>query len=426
MKNILTDINLYQNAVSNAVLNPAVDLPLSGKVGQVIVLTVDSNQNPRKGITATLMLCTTEYTGAANADAAASSWIAVGYLSVAEARTYNEDGTTEDAGKLGGIIPGKGLKISAEGVVDVVNDEMIAGAAKKLAETITLKVQDAGTKIDTTTQKKVTDGTTANAQLFDGSIETNLNSELNGDGTHQSYTISLKTTDLFEQKLDQIEMNEDDIATLKARVDNLSSIRFETKYTTLADLEAATDKSENCIYLIPLEKQDEDGHNIYEEYVFISEKDAEGNITSNGKLELIGTTRADLDGYLKKDTAVEFIEAAATANLATKDSIETVFGKIQKIFSQLLEKSYYTYTNGIINLALVDGTTSYLGTLTIAADSDLTMCQAWTSEGGTMTEAVIETKYTTAADGSKTYTFTSVGAAAIVTYTIRKEETLLS
>lgn len=43
MKNILTDINLYQNAVSNAVLNPAVDLPLSGKIGQVIVLTADSN-----------------------------------------------------------------------------------------------------------------------------------------------------------------------------------------------------------------------------------------------------------------------------------------------------------------------------------------------------------------------------------------------
>lgn len=423
MKNILTNINLYQNAVYNAVLNPEAQLPASGKIGQVVVLTAESTQNPQQGVAATLMLCVANYTAA---DTAADKWTAVGYLSVAEARTYNKDGTAKDTGKLGGIIPGKGLSISAEGVVDVINDEMIAGSAKKLAETINVTVQDTGTKIDTTTHKKAADGTTANAQLFNGTLETNFNSELNGDGAHQAYTISLKTTDLFEQKLDQIEINEDDIATLKTRIDNLSSIRFDTTYTTIADLEAAPNKSENCIYLIPLEKQDADGHNIFEEYVFISTRDAQGHITSNGKLELIGTTRADLDGYLKKDTAIDFEEAAATANLETKDSIETAFGKIQKIFSQLLEKKYYTYTTGSLKLEAEASTTTYTGTLSVAANEELTIAQAWTTDSGNMYEAIVETKYTTNADGVKIYTFSSAGAQATITYTIRKEENLLS
>lgn len=214
--NFLTNINLHQNQLLNALLQPLAADPANAKQGQVYVKIKDSGDTKD----AALML----YTG--------SQWVEVG-------RVYTLPQASADT--LGGIKIGTGLSIdAATGTVSVSNEGMTA-------RNITVQDGENGENF-------------AGSAAFDGS---------------QDITIKLALTEAFTNKLAQIDINKTGIADLTTRVNGLATIKLQVLTNpdnkTIEELVAADDRKENMIYLFPHEGSQTD--NEYDEYIYISDGD---------------------------------------------------------------------------------------------------------------------------------------------------------
>lgn len=202
---------------------------------------------------------------------------------------------------LGGIKIGTGLKIDDTGAVSVSNEGMAVGSADKLTTARNITVKDADSAYF------------SGSEAFDGSTD---------------ITIALGLTDSFKTKLAAIDTNTTNITDLTSKVNSLATIKLSVltneENKTIEELVPIENRKSNIIYLVP--HGDSETDNAYDEYVYIAETD---------KFELIATTKVDLTGYLKADTAISFLQAETRANLENDDSIQVALGKIQKFFADL-------------------------------------------------------------------------------------------
>lgn len=284
--NFLTNIDLHQNQLLNALLQPLSIDPANAKQGQVYVKIKDSGETKD----AALML----YTG--------SQWVEVG-------RVYILPQATEST--LGGIKIGTGLSMDeATGKVSVSNEGMAVGSANKLTTARNITVQDGESGENF-----------AGSAAFDGSAD---------------ITIKLALTEAFNSKLAQIATNQTDISNLTTKVNGLATIKLQVLVNpdskTIEELVAGEARKENIIYLFP--NADNQTNNFYDEYIYIAAQD---------KFELIGTTKVNLTGYLTEASQITFTEAETLANVASQDTIPVVFGKLAKLFTTLSNIEYYTF-----------------------------------------------------------------------------------
>lgn len=281
--NFLTNIDLHQNQLLNALLQPLSIDPANAKQGQVYVKIKDSGETKD----AALML----YTG--------SQWVEVG-------RVYVLPQATEST--LGGIKIGTGLSMDeATGKVSVSNEGMAVGSANKLTTARNITVQD-GENF-------------AGSAAFDGSTD---------------ITIKLALTEAFNSKLTQIATNQTDISNLTTKINGLATIKLQVLANpdskTIEELVVGEARKENIIYLFP--NADNQTNNFYDEYIYIAAQD---------KFELIGTTKVNLNGYLTEASQITFTEAETLANVASQDTIPVAFGKLAKLFTTLSNIEYYTF-----------------------------------------------------------------------------------
>lgn len=324
----LTNVNLNQNELQNAVIQPLAIAPSNPKLGQIYTDSTNSRIKWWNGV----------------------EWKVVGV--VVESSTANGaikvDGVDmtvytlpkATATVLGGIKLGSGLVATEDGIVsvDVVNNLTTDDATKPLSAAMGKSLKDSINKITTdigdlgggdmmkATYDANGDGVVDDAEKLGGqlpsyyapasSIPTKLSDLTNDEEFIDKSVSNLVNYYLKSETYTQAEVN--------ALIGNLATIQVLIPESGVLP---ATGKS-NIIYLIP--KSTADGEqNTYDEYLW-----------TGTKFERIGDTTIDLSNYLTKtgdasDTTVTFTQAASRINIVTGESMNVILGKVAKYLADL-------------------------------------------------------------------------------------------
>lgn len=313
----LTNIDLNQNQLQNAIIQPLSTAPANPKLGQIYC-----NSTTKK-----IMW----YNG--------SDWKTIGV--VVESSTTNGHITVDGVDMaiytlpiasnttLGGIKIGKGLNITEDGTLNL-------NASAPTWDSITGKpedlVQDANyTHTDnnyTTIEKNKLSGIETGAQK---NVQSDWSSD-SGDSFIKNKPTKLSEFTNDENFIDNTVSNlvnyytKSDVYN-KTEVTNLIG-KISTITITVVDSLPTTGAS-NIIYLVP--KSTEQTNNTYDEYLWVA---------STNKFEKIGDTTIDLSNYLQKtgdgsSVTVAFTSATSRELPDTGESLAIIVGKIIKYFSDL-------------------------------------------------------------------------------------------
>lgn len=324
----LTNVNLNQNELQNAVIQPLAVAPSNPKLGQIYTDSTNSRIKWWNGV----------------------EWKVVGV--VVESSTANGaikvDGVDmtvytlpkATATVLGGIKLGSGLVATEDGIVsvDVVNNLTTDDATKPLSAAMGKSLKDSINKITTdigdlgggdmmkATYDANGDGVVDDAEKLGGqlpsyyapasSIPTKLSDLTNDEEFIDKSVSNLVNYYLKSETYTQAEVN--------ALIGNLATIQVLIPESGVLP---ATGKS-NIIYLIP--KSTADGEqNTYDEYLW-----------TGTKFERIGDTTIDLSNYLTKtgdasNTTVTFTQADSRTNIVTGESMNVILGKVAKYLADL-------------------------------------------------------------------------------------------
>lgn len=123
------------------------------------------------------------------------------------------------------------------------------------------------------------------------------------------------------------------------------------KVESTSDIDVNAEDAEKHIYLVPKEDEEDD---IYDEYIVVDKK-----------LELIGTTKVSLDGYVKKDEFTPIqkkVESVPDGILATLDKIEREGNKVEIVLKKsVLDEESGEYEEGAERIELPIATTEAAG-----------------------------------------------------------------
>ena len=334
----LTNINLNQNELQNAVIQPLAVAPPTPKLGQIYT---DSTNNLIKW-----------WNG--------SAWKTIGV--VVESSTANGsikvDGVEmtvytlpkATATELGGIKLGSGLVATDEGVVsiEVVNNLTTSDPTKPLSAAMGKSLQDSINQIN------------------DSNIPTKLSDLVNDEGFIDNTVSNLANYYLKSETYNQAEVN-----TL---IGNLATIQILIPDSGTLPGSGAS----NTIYLIP-KPESIDDQSIYDEYLW-----------TGSKFEHIGDTTIDLSNYLTKtgdasNTTVSFITASDRTPIVTGESLGILLGKVSKYLADLKSVAFtgsYTdlsdapaqlvkYATGVLPAGSTTASLPFSGTLVDVSLRDL-------------------------------------------------------
>lgn len=327
----LTNIDLNQNQLQNAIIQPLSTAPSNPKLGQIYCNSTTSK----------IMW----YNG--------SAWKVIGII--VESSATNGHITVDGVDMtvytlpiatdttLGGIKVGTGLNITEDGTLNL-------NASAPTWDSITNKpddlVEDANyVHTDnnyTTTEKNKLSGIESGAQK---NVQSDWSST-SGDSFIKNKPTKLSEFTNDENFIDSTVSNLVNYYTktdtyTKTEVTNLIG-QISTITITVVDNLPITGAS-NVIYLVPKSPAQTD--NSYDEYLWVA---------STSKFEKIGDTTIDLSNYLQKtgdgsSVTVAFTSATSRALPATGETLAVIVGKVIKYFSDLktvaFSGSYSDLTN---------------------------------------------------------------------------------
>lgn len=326
----LTNIDLNQNELQNAIVQPLAVAPSNPKLGQIYTNSVNSRimwYNGSEWRTIGVVVESSEINGNIKVDGVEMS---VYELPIATAST------------VGGIKVGSGLKVLADGTLSaqVVDNLTSSDTDKALSAAQGKALNEAINKINTEIGEMAQGDMLKSTYDTDGDGVVDNAAKLGGQAPSyyaKAADMPLKLSDLTndERFIDNTVSNlanyykksetytQDEVNTL---IGNLATIEIQA-----VDNLPASGKS-NVIYLVP--KDSAQTNNAKDEYLW-----------TGTAFEKIGDTEIDLSNYLTKtgnasDTSVTFTQASARANIASDEKMSVLMGKIAKYFADLKDVAF--------------------------------------------------------------------------------------
>lgn len=321
----LTNIDLNQNELQNAIVQPLAVAPSNPKLGQIYTNSVNSRimwYNGSEWQTIGVVVESSEINGNIKVDGVEMS---VYELPIATAST------------VGGIKVGSGLKVLVDGTlsVEVVDNLTSSDTDKALSAAQGKALNEAINKINTEIGEMAQGDMLKSTYDTDGDGVVDNAAKLGGQAPSyyaKAADMPLKLSDLTNDEgfIDNTVSNlanyykksetytQDEVNTL---IGNLATIEIQA-----VDNLPASGKS-NVIYLVP--KDSAQTNNAKDEYLW-----------TGTAFEKIGDTEIDLSNYLTKsgnasDTTVTFTQASTRTNIASDEKMSVLMGKIAKYFADL-------------------------------------------------------------------------------------------
>lgn len=321
----LTNIDLNQNELQNAIVQPLAVAPSNPKLGQIYTNSVNSRimwYNGSEWRTIGVVVESSEINGNIKVDGVEMS---VYELPIATAST------------VGGIKVGSGLKVLADGTlsVEVADNLTSSDTDKALSAAQGKALNEAINKINTEI------GEMAQGDMLKSTYDTD------GDGVVDNAAKLGGQTPSYYAKAEDIPLKLSDLANdenfIDSTVSNLANYYKKTETYTqdevntlignlaTIDIQAVDNLpvsgKSNVIYLVP--KDSAQTNNTKDEYLW-----------TGTAFEKIGDTEIDLSNYLTKtgnasDTTVTFTQAGTRANIASDEKMSVLMGKIAKYFADL-------------------------------------------------------------------------------------------
>ena len=321
----LTNIDLNQNELQNAIVQPLAVAPSNPKLGQIYTNSVNSRimwYNGSEWRTIGVVVESSETNGNIKVDGVEMS---VYELPIATAST------------VGGVKVGSGLKVLVDGTlsVEVVDNLTSSDTDKALSAAQGKALNEAINKINTEIGEMAQGDMLKSTYDTDGDGVVDNAAKLGGQAPSyyaKAADMPLKLSDLTNDEgfIDNTVSNlanyykksetytQDEVNTL---IGNLATIEIQA-----VDNLPASGKS-NVIYLVP--KDSAQTNNAKDEYLW-----------TGTAFEKIGDTEIDLSNYLTKsgnasDTTVTFTQASTRTNIASDEKMSVLMGKIAKYFADL-------------------------------------------------------------------------------------------
>lgn len=352
----LANLNLNQNELQNAIIQPLATPPTNPKLGQIYTDSVNNRIKWWNG----------------------SEWKVVGV--VVEASTANGsikvDGVEmtvytlpkTSTTVLGGMKVGSGLIATDEGVVsvDVVNNLTSDDTTKPLSAAMGKSLKESINKITTDI------GDLGGGDMMKATYDSNDNGVVDDSeklgGQLPSYyakaiDIPTKLSELTndENFIDNTVNNLLNYYTksetfTKTEVNNLIGGLATIQISVVESLPATGDS--NIIYLVAKETAD-GAQNVYDEYLW-----------TGSKFERIGDTTVDLTNYLTKtgdasNVTVTFTQASTRTNVTTGDALNIIIGKISKYFSDLKTVAFTGKYTDLTDTPVIDSVNISIGTTSV-------------------------------------------------------------
>ena len=321
----LTNIDLNQNELQNAIVQPLAVAPSNPKLGQIYTNSANSRimwYNGSEWRAIGVVVESSEINGNIKVDGVEMS---VYELPIATAST------------VGGVKVGSGLKVLVDGTlsVEVVDNLTSSDTDKALSAAQGKALNEAINKINTEIGEMAQGDMLKSTYDTDGDGVVDNAAKLGGQAPSyyaKAEDIPLKLSDLTNDEgfIDNTVSNlanyykksetytQDEVNTL---IGNLATIEIQA-----VDNLPASGKS-NVIYLVP--KDSAQTNNAKDEYLW-----------TGTAFEKIGDTEIDLSNYLTKtgnasDTTVTFTQASTRTNIASDEKMSVLMGKIAKYFADL-------------------------------------------------------------------------------------------
>ena len=326
----LTNIDLNQNELQNAIVQPLAVAPSNPKLGQIYTNSVNSRimwYNGSEWRTIGIVVESSETNGNIKVDGVEMS---VYELPIATAST------------VGGVKVGSGLKVLVDGTlsVEVVDNLTSSDTDKALSAAQGKALNEAINKINTEIGEMAQGDMLKSTYDTDGDGVIDNAAKLGGQAPSyyaKAEDIPLKLSDLTNDEgfIDNTVSNlanyykksetytQDEVNTL---IGNLATIEIQA-----VDNLPASGKS-NVIYLVP--KDSAQTNNAKDEYLW-----------TGTAFEKFGDTEIDLSNYLTKsgnasDTTVTFTQASTRTNIASDEKMSVLMGKIAKYFADLKDVAF--------------------------------------------------------------------------------------
>lgn len=295
----LTNINLNQNELQNAVIQPLAVAPSNPKLGQIYT---DSATGKLKQFNGT----TWSTVGVVVESSAVNGNIKVDGV---EMTVYELPIASETT--LGGIKIGAGFTIDENGVL---TNTYTAEEKEKLSNI------EAGAQVNIIEEVKVNgESLPINDKSVDVKVPTKL-TELTNDANFIDNTVNNLTNYYLKTET----YTKSEVESLLAAISTMNVLKVDTLPTE--------DISTTTIYIVPRTVEQTD--DIYNEYLYI-----------NGEWELIGNTALDLSNYLQKTgdasaTTAVFTTATERVVPASGETLAVIFGKIVKYLTDLHQVAF--------------------------------------------------------------------------------------
>lgn len=326
----LTNIDLNQNELQNAIVQPLAVAPSNPKLGQIYTNSVNSRimwYNGSEWRTIGVVVESSEINGNIKVDGVEMS---VYELPIATAST------------VGGIKVGSGLKVLADGTlsVEVVDNLTSSDTDKALSAAQGKALNEAINKINTEIGEMAQGDMLKSTYDTDGDGVVDNAAKLGGQAPSyyaKAADMPLKLSDLTNDE-EFIDNTVSNLANYYKKSETYTQDEVNTLIGNLATMEIqavdnlpASGKS-NVIYLVS--KDSAQTNNAKDEYLW-----------TGTAFEKIGDTEIDLSNYLTKtgnasDTSVTFTQASARANIASDEKMSVLMGKIAKYFADLKDVAF--------------------------------------------------------------------------------------
>lgn len=332
----LTNIDLNQNELQNAVIQPLAAAPANPKLGQIYCNSGSSKILWWDG----------------------SGWKTIGVVVEASAangkiRVDGVDMTVYElpiasSSVLGGIKVGAGFSIDADGVLSIPMDSSPTSGSAKPVTSGGVHTALAGKAASTHSHPK--------SQITD--FPTNLSAFTNDEGFIKSTVDNL--TNYYTKSS----------TYTKSEVDTLLGGLALITISVVQQLPATGET--NVIYLAPKTPAGSTP-NVYEEWIWVA---------AENRFEKIGDTAIDLSNYLQKtgdgsNVTAAFSTAGTRANIATGEKLSVIFGKLAKWFTDLKAVAFSGSYNDLSNKP------------TLAKSATLTLSTAETTKSMTLTGSAV-------------------------------------
>lgn len=351
----LTNVNLNQYELQNAVIQPLATPPAAPKLGQIYVNSATSKvmwYNGKEWAVVGVFVESSAVNGKIKVDGVEMTVYELPMASTAV---------------LGGVKIGAGLAIDANGVLSTTDggkaDSVEWEGVLNKPATITNIDTEMGKKVDKVTGKGLStnDYTTVDKNKLGGiAAGAQVNVKSDWDATTGDAQILNKPTALSEFTNDEnfIDNTVTNLTNYYTKTQTFTKDEVNNLISAIATLDIqkvdtlpTTNISSTTLYLVPKSKTGT--QNVCDEYLYV-----------NNTWEKVGDTEIDLSNYLQKTgdaskTTVAFTAAAARSNIVTGETFAVIAGKVAKYFADLKSVAFTGSYNDLSNTPALAKTTTF-------------------------------------------------------------------